>query len=243
MTERGKRHVHREARQFQVGPSQLQWHDDRLTIHLDEVSTPWPSRVRGRIDVFAQALCQYVSALDGAGRHLWGPIAPIARVEVALDSPALRWKGHAYLDSNEGIEPIDTPFDTWDWMRAGLADGSAVVAYDVQAKNSQDHRLIGVRFDRSGRFHDVELPERLPLATSAWGVRRSVRSQTQAHGTGQASPAVTRRLEDTPFYARSLVRAHLLGQTVEAVHETFCARRFASAWVQALLPWRMPRRP
>ncbi len=243
MTERGRRHVSRQARHFQVGPSHLEWRDDRLRIHVDEVSTPWPQRVRGRIDVFPQALCSYVSALDVAQRHHWGPIAPVARAEVTLDSPSLRWQGHAYLDSNEGAEPIDTPFETWDWMRSGLADGSTVVAYDVQAKNSGDNRLIGVRFDPSGGFHDVELPQRHALTTSAWGVKRSVRSLGAAGGAPHGDPAVLRRLEDTPFYARSLVKAQLLGQTVEAVHETFCARRFASPWVQALLPWRMPRRP
>jgi len=53
---------------------------------------------------------------------------------------------------------------------------------------------------------------------------------------------VLRTLEDTPFYARSMVQAQLCGEEVVAMHETLDARRFASPLVQALLPWRMPRR-
>jgi carotenoid 1,2-hydratase len=49
-------------------------------------------------------------------------------------------------------------------------------------------------------------------------------------------------LEDTPFYARSLVRAKLAGQPAFGVHETLSAERFATPWVQAMLPFRMPRR-
>jgi len=48
-------------------------------------------------------------------------------------------------------------------------------------------------------------------------------------------------LEDTPFYQRAIVQNHLLGESVSSFHETLNANRFASPWVQALLPWRMPR--
>ena len=48
-------------------------------------------------------------------------------------------------------------------------------------------------------------------------------------------------LEDTPFYARSLLTTRLLGATVPAMHESLCLDRFAARWVQAILPFRMPR--
>ena len=48
-------------------------------------------------------------------------------------------------------------------------------------------------------------------------------------------------LEDTPFYARSLLDTHLLGQAAVAVHESLSLARFRSGWVQAMLPFRMPR--
>ena len=75
-----------------------------------------------------------------------------------------------------------------------------------------------------------------PLPGTLWRVPRQTRSDAGA-------PAdVLRTLEDTPFYNRSLIRASLGGQSVTAMHETLSLDRFASRWVQMLLPFRMPRR-
>lgn len=236
MTERGHLDVRRSRQRFEVGPSAVEWRGDALEIRVDEVATPLPRRVRGTIRVWPQALAGGVHALDAAGRHRWGPIAPRARVEVALDRPGLRWSGHGYLDSNEGDEPIDAGFTTWDWMRAPLADGGSAVVYDVHGRAGQADRLLGLRFDAHGASEPLALPARRPLAPTGWRIARAVRCDDTA------LPSVERTLEDTPFYARSLVRTQLGGQSVEAVHETLSATRFASPWVQALLPWRMPRR-
>jgi carotenoid 1,2-hydratase len=233
MTERGQRHVRRDARHFQVGPSSLHWDGQALNIRIDERANPLPRKVRGTIRVVPQGLCDYVAPLDAQGRHRWGPIAPCARVELAMDEPGLKWQGHAYLDSNEGDEPITEPFDTWDWMRTPLPDGSTLVGYDVRLKGGGE-RLIGTRFWPDGRTGAVALPPRVPLSPSGWRIHRQVRSE--------AAASVQRTLEDTPFYARSVVRTHLCGHEVTAMHETFSARRFAQPWVQALLPFRMPRR-
>jgi len=110
MTERGQRHNARSADRFVIGPSQLHWDGAALHIDIDEVGVPIPHRVRGRVTVHPQQLFDFSTPLDKLGRHRWGPLAPHARVEVALQHPAQRWSGHAYLDSNEGDEPIDTPF-------------------------------------------------------------------------------------------------------------------------------------
>ena len=48
-------------------------------------------------------------------------------------------------------------------------------------------------------------------------------------------------LEDTPFYARSLVQTGIDGRAVKVMHESLSLTRFESAWVQCLLPFRMPR--
>lgn len=240
MTERGRRHVDRGAAHFAVGPSSLRWHDDRMDITLDEIANPLPRRIRGTVRVHTAGLCRHVAALDDAGRHRWGPIAPCARVEVALDRPALRWSGHAYLDSNEGDEPVTEPFTTWDWMRAPLADGSTAVVYDVRQSAGRADRVIGARFRPDGSAEPLPLPARHTLPRTGWGIHRAVRAEPPS--AGGAPVAVLRTLEDTPFYARSLVRTRLAGETVEAMHETLSATRFGTPWVQALLPWRMPRR-
>jgi carotenoid 1,2-hydratase len=52
---------------------------------------------------------------------------------------------------------------------------------------------------------------------------------------------VRRTLEDTPFYARSVLQTRLLGQDAIAVHESLSLDRFRNPIVQAMLPFRMPR--
>jgi carotenoid 1,2-hydratase len=53
---------------------------------------------------------------------------------------------------------------------------------------------------------------------------------------------VLHTLEDTPFYARSLVSCGLLGERVTAMHESLNVPRLVSLPVQCMLPCRMPRR-
>ena len=235
MTERGQRWVQRDACSLQIGPSRVQWDGNALVVDVDEVAVPFPHRVRGRVRLTPQALCSFVTPLDAAGRHRWGPIAPIARVEVDFPQPGLKWQGHAYLDSNEGDEPIDRPFRVWDWARAPLSDGSTAVIYDVQPKQGPD-RVIAQRFARDGSATAFEAPSRQGLPRSKWTLDRRMRTEP-------GTPArVLQTLEDTPFYVRSTVQAGLLGQTVTAMHESISLSRVASLPVRLMLPWRMPRR-
>jgi carotenoid 1,2-hydratase len=53
---------------------------------------------------------------------------------------------------------------------------------------------------------------------------------------------ICQQLEDTPFYQRAILESQLLGETVESFHETLNVARLTSKVVQAMLPWRMPRR-
>ena len=60
--------------------------------------------------------------------------------------------------------------------------------------------------------------------------------------TDAGQPAtVLQTLEDTPFYARSMLRSGLLGESVLSMHETLSVPRLVSTAVQLMLPWRMPR--
>ncbi len=234
MTERGRRHMTRSAREFVIGPSRVAWERDGLTIQIDEVGMPIPRRVRGTVRVMPQALCRFVAPLDDGGRHRWGPIAPCARIEVRMDSPAASWSGHAYLDSNEGDEPIDGPFNEWDWSRAALKDGSTGVIYDVRQKQGQD-RVLALRFRPDGSHETFVPPPRQSLPRTGWGISRSLRTDPGLPAT------VLQSLEDTPFYQRAMLRSGLLGEAVTSVHETLNVSRLTSTPVQLLLPWRMPR--
>ena len=235
MTERGSRGLARDRDRLVVGPSQLDWNGNRLAITIDEIATPWPARIRGEVRLHAHSLVDHSLSLDRAGRHSWTALAPCARVEVDLEHPRLRWHGHGYWDMNTGSEPLEQGFTRWDWSRATLHDGSTAVLYDASRRDGGSWSA-GLRFHRSGRVEEFAAPQRAGLPVTRWRIERGTRSE-DARETG-----VRRTLEDTPFYARSLVSAKLLGEPVTAVHESLSLERFSRLWVQALLPFRMPRR-
>jgi carotenoid 1,2-hydratase len=236
MTERGGGAIRRTPDRFVVGPSAVAWQAGTLTLHIDEIAVPWPRRIRGEVRLRADALFEHPVALDAAGRHHWTALAPCARVEVELEAPARRWSGHGYFDMNAGNEPLEDGFASWHWSRSTLADGSTAVLYEVQ-RRAGDREGFGLRFDRGGTVHAFEPPAPAVLPGTGWGIARGTRADDAARAR------VRRTLEDTPFYARSVLSSRLLGEEVTAVHESLSLDRFRTRWVQALLPFRMPRRP
>jgi carotenoid 1,2-hydratase len=234
MTERRRAAIQRSASEFVIGPSRLAWDGRALTIDIDEIGMPLPRRVRGRVRVYPDALSNFSAALDDAGRHRWGPLAACARVEAEFDRPGLRWSGHAYLDSNEGDEPIDRAFTEWDWSRSAMADGSTAVIYDVRQRAGRD-RILALRFARDGAVVPFLPPARQPLPRTGWRIARTMRSDPDV------APHVTHTLEDTPFYTRSVITSGLLGEQVVSMHETLNVPRLTSTAVQWMLPVRMPR--
>ena len=94
--------------------------------------------------------------------------------------------------------------------------------------------LLALRFLPDGRIEHFDAPPRQTLPRTAWRVARRMRSE----GTVQ----VHEQLEDTPFYQRAVLRSSLLGERVTSFHESLDCTRLVSQVVQAMLPWRMPRR-
>lgn len=237
MTERGADAVQRKHDQLAIGPSEVVWDKSGLTVHIDEVSVPWPRRIRGRVRLLPAAVEHREWTLDSAGRHRWRPIAPCARAEVNMDSPALRWSGAAYLDCNTGERPLEADFVRWDWSRAAVPGGTAIL-YDIQRRDvgppAQRLRLALLCRDHGG-VETFAPPPTATLAPTRWRIERCVGVEP-----GHLPKAVV--IEDTPFYARSIVTTSLLGQPVTAMHETLSLERFRAPWIQALLPFRMPRR-
>ena len=234
MTERAASHCHRDAQQFTIGPSRLRWDGDALVIDIDEVGMPLPHRVRGQVRVYPQQLFKFSTAIDAQGLHRWGPLAPSARVEVKLTQPAQSWKGQAYLDSNEGDEPIDRSCREWDWSRSPMKDGSTAVIYDIQGDTLAGDKLLALRFTPQGEVQPFDAPPRQPLPATLWRIQRRMRSE--------GAVQVVEQLEDTPFYQRALLQSHLLGEQVQSFHESISMPRLVSPVVQAMLPFRMPRR-
>jgi carotenoid 1,2-hydratase len=233
MTERPQRRVQRDADRLTIGPSSMRWQDGHLEIAIDERTAPWPRALRGRIRVQPLALTERVFMLDDAGRHRWRPIAPQARVEASFSDPALDWSGDGYLDSNDGDAPLETDFESWTWSR-GLRGDRATVLYDVRRRDGSPLSLA-LDFDRAGAAFPIDPPPRADLPQTLWRMARSTRSDAGSR------PKVISTLEDGPFYARSVVASRVGGMDVTAVHESLSLDRFASRWVQTLLPVRMPR--
>ncbi len=233
MTERGAAHCQREASEFTIGPSALSWDGQCLRIRIRERSMPWAQPVEGEVRLWPEQLFNFSTPLDAQARHRWGPLAPTARIEVDLPAPGLRWRGQAYLDSNEGDESIDRAFHTWDWSRARMRDDSTLVFYDMQWPGQPD-RLLSLRFSPQGEVEPMPDAPVQALPRTSWYITRRMR--------GDGPVRVLESLEDTPFYQRSLLQFSYAGETLQAFHETLSVPRLVSPIVQAMLPWRMPRR-
>ena len=118
MTERSKASLERDRDHFRVGPSMLEWTDDRLTVDITERSAPFARRVTGRVTVEPAFLNAREFALDPRGKHHWQPIAPVGRVSVQMQQPDWNWEGAAYLDTNAGERALEDDFKGWNWSRA-----------------------------------------------------------------------------------------------------------------------------
>lgn len=236
LTERGRSALHASADALAIGPSSLEWCRDRWRVAIEERAAPWPRRVSGTVEIVPSALASHVESLDGAARHQWQPLAPVARATVRLTHPELNWQGCAYVDSNRGSEPLEQAFSRWHWSRTVGARTSDVL-YDVTERDGRE-RCIALRFDEAGRATAIEAPPAAALPRSRWGLERPTRC-----AAGRA-PRLVRALEDGPFYARSLIETETApGAREWAIHEALSLERFSRPWVQLLLPFRMPRRP
>ena len=234
MTERSSDSVDRTYDSFTIGNSCIKTLDSNIEIGIDEVSCPIPRRVQGTVKIKSDKYLLYRTWLDDSQKHRWGPIAPSASIEVDIPSHKISWKGHGYVDSNEGDEPLETPFNEWDWARTTLEDGSSLVFYDIKQKVGRQ-RVLPLKFSQDGKVERIPPPPRQDLPNSKWMISRVMRAEP-------ARPAhILKTLEDTPFYSRTLLSAGLLGDRRLVVHETLNLKRFSSNLTKLMLPWRMPR--
>jgi carotenoid 1,2-hydratase len=234
MTERGRGALSRSEHRLQVGPSRMDLDGDTLTVAFDEITVPLPRRLTGVIRVRMPRVETEAYALDDSADHIWRPIAPVARIEVDLERPACRWSGHAYVDHNRGRHPLESGFRRWSWART-TGEAGTTVTYSVEPRAGAP-RAFAVAFGQAGGVTVQPAPPAVTLRRTGWLLPRSICSE---------EPAVTkvvRTLEDTPFYARSIVTARVFGRTATGIHESLSLDRFRSPVVQLMLPFRMPRR-
>jgi carotenoid 1,2-hydratase len=221
----------RGATHLTIGSSSMRWEGDRLIVQLDERTTPFGRPVRGTITLDPETRPGVEMAIDEQGLHRWWPIAPLARIDVDLKVPGVRFRGHGYHDANAGDVSLETTFDSWSWSRARTSRG-ALMMYDVKSASGAESSLSFL-VTPGGDLLDLELPRRTRVRTSAWGLERHVRSD-------ERGPArIVRTLEEGPFYARALVESRFEGQSVLAMHETLAAHRLRRRWVRFLTGYRM----
>ncbi len=233
MTERDRHALWRSEHHLCIGRSTLTDASNELTINIDETCVPLPFRLSGTIRVRPEILGRQDFRIDPAGRHIWRPVMPSARIEVEMSDPELSWTGHGYVDHNRGVAPLEDDFSQWTWARFPLRDGNAIL-YDTRPRSGPPVSLA-LRYNNNGAVESFDPPQSVALPHTGWRMAREVRSETLAD-------TAARTLEDTPFYARSVVTSRLLGERTTGMHECLSLDRFRSRWVQAMLPFRMPRR-
>lgn len=232
MTERGRKSMRRNETELVIGPSSMTWRGNELVIQVNEISVPVPRRVIGEIRLRPTITTAHVEQLDALGQHFWHPAAPLAEVSVAFDQPRFAWAGSGYHDVNWGAVPLEQSFNSWTWSRAAHGTGASVV-YDVERRDGVTH-CFGLGFSETG-ISRFDPPPCADLGTAFWRMPRVARSEGPA--------VIAMPLEDAPFYTRSLIRSRLFGQAITSFHESLSLARFRLPIVQAMLPFRMPRRP
>ena len=234
LSEYGRGDVTRAAAGMQVGGSQIGWEGDVLVVRFDERAAVGGRRCTGVVRLWPEGGAAATERLDRGGRHLWWGVAPHSRVEVTLERPGrLRFSGRGYHDANNGAEPLEAGFRSWQWARV-CAGGRTAVIYDAERSDGSALRL-GRAFGADGRVEAVDAPRTATLGRTRWLLPRHTRCD--AGGSARA----LRTLEDTPFYARSAIAADLLGARAVGVHEALSLERFVRPAVQVMLPYRIRR--
>lgn len=231
-TEWSRARVFREENRFVVGANCIAREPGRIIIDVDEACAASRDRIEGRIVIYPAHTADRSHVLDGGGAHRWHPIAPVGDIEVTLNRPSFRFRGSAYHDANSGDEPIEASLRRWSWSRHEVA-GDTVVLYDGTRRDETPFSL-SLRFRPDGRVEEVAAPPMHRLPRSFWWrCPRSTRSE------GSERPRIVRTLEDSPFYARTLLECTLFGETAPGVHESLELDTFATRWMQWMLPYRI----
>ncbi|MTI07060.1 carotenoid 1,2-hydratase [Roseibium denhamense] len=241
MTERGTASLHRDQASLRIGPSGLTWSGGELVLDFKETALPWPGQrivpkaFSGQIRLTPEVTHDREIVLDPEGRHLWWPVVPQARAALECDLlPDGGWQGEGYHDQNFGTQPLEKDFSRWDWARGRAPDDTTLIVYDALSRSGAQTTL-GFAFSPYAGIESFDPPPNTALPRGLWGVSGGV------HCEEGYQPKRLKKLEDTPFYTRSLVETKLQGQTLNMMHESLDCRRLANPLVRLMLPFRMPR--
>ncbi|MCY4190132.1 MAG: carotenoid 1,2-hydratase [Rhodospirillaceae bacterium] len=233
MTERGAEAAFRSRTVYALGPSRMEWNGTHLKFDINEVCFPVFRKLEGTVTVTPSVMVEEEFALAANFDHWWRPLSPRVDVAVAFSKPSLHWRGTGYLDSNGGRGPIERDFREWDWARVHDSDG-ARIRYNCQNRDGARNSLA-LGFDAQGNIRSLPLQGCASLApTRIWKMPRQTTSNFPLR--------ITKTLEDTPFYSRSIISEQASSGPRMMMHESISFLRFEKSIVQAMLPFRMPRR-
>lgn len=229
MSEIRRDQVSRDPQCLSLAASSLQWREGRLVIDIDERTAPGRRALTGRVMVTPSFTTAREFALSVDKQHRWWPVCPSARVDVQFQKPATQWSGRGYFDINRGAAPLHEAFDAWHWSRTHHDDDTQLT-YNATARSGEVTNL-SLKVSADGVVSETQVhPEQALPASPIWRAPRA------AHLGGSTS--IVQTLEDTPFYARSLVRTDAAPLAI-TMHESLSLSRFRAGWVSALLPFRM----
>ena len=175
-------------------------------------------------------------ALDAAGRHRWWPIAPCSRVEVALERPGAALERRRPTSTPTRRRAARGRLRHWDWSRAALPRRHRHPLRRAAGATGGGLRSR-MRFDPPGRRRGHRArPPRVDPAAHALAHAARRRAPTTARASVVADPrgrAVLRPL--------GAGLAPAAASRSPAMHESLSLDRFRAPWVQAMLPFRMPR--
>ena len=166
--------------------------------------------------------------------HVWRPFAPTAEIEVDLDRPGWRWRGHGYFDANFGTSALEDDFRYWSWARLPVRDG-AVTFYDALRQDGAETALA-LRFGADGSVSEIAPPPKARLPRSLWAVKRETRADAGAR------PRQALMMLEAPFYNRAAIRTRVYGEETVGVYEALDLERFGSPLIKPMLAVRVPRR-
>ncbi len=73
MTERRRSALRRDATSLEIGPSAMKWDGRSLEIDINEISTPWPHRLRGHVRVEPETINRRAFTLQFARQPCLAP--------------------------------------------------------------------------------------------------------------------------------------------------------------------------
>jgi carotenoid 1,2-hydratase len=113
-----------------------------------------------------------------------------------------------------------------------MKDGAAIV-YDTVLRDGSNS-AFAVKIGADGNVVEMPVPPQREMPTTFWRMARHMRADRAFSETSL--------LEDSPFYARTLLKVETEEGMADAFHESLSLARFRSPVVQMMLPFRMPRR-